>query len=76
MILAEILNGKKLQKTDGRSNTEKTKAIKVSYDVFAFRTSVADSFLDDGRGFISPTGIFMHPAGQKDNPVTVNNNTL
>jgi predicted metalloprotease with PDZ domain len=48
-----------------------TGSISVSYDVFAFRTSVADSFLDDGRGFISPTGIFMYPSGQKDNPVTV-----
>ena len=45
--------------------------IKVSYDVFSFRTSVADSFLDDGRGFISPTGIFMHPAGKKDHDVYV-----
>ena len=52
-------------------NTEKTDMIKVSYDVFSFRTSVADSFLDDGRAFISPTGIFMHPAGKKDSPVSV-----
>jgi len=52
-------------KTDGKD------VIRVTYDVFAFRTSVADSFLDDGRGFISPTGVFMYPAGQKDNPVTV-----
>ena len=52
--------------------TEKTNVLTVNYDVFAFRTSVADSFLDDGRGFISPTGIFMHPAGHKDHPVTLN----
>ncbi len=52
-------------------NTGGSDLIRVTYDVFAFRTSVADSFLDDGRGFISPTGVFMYPAGQKDNPVTV-----
>jgi len=62
---------KKTQKNSWLINTDGTDAIRVSYDVFAFRTSVADSFLDDGRGFISPTGIFMHPAGKKDNPVTV-----
>ena len=65
------LKWEKTSKNSWKIDTEKTKVIKVSYDVFAFRTSVADSFLDDGRGFISPTGIFMHPAGQKDSPVTV-----
>jgi len=61
----------KTSKNRWKLDTDKTNVLKVSYDVFAFRTSVADSFLDDGRGFISPTGIFMHPAGQKDHPVTV-----
>ena len=65
------LKWEKTSKNSWKIDTEKTKVINVSYDVFAFRTSVADSFLDDGRGFISPTGIFMHPAGQKDSPVTV-----
>jgi predicted metalloprotease with PDZ domain len=67
----KILDWKKTSKNRWKIDTEKTDVLKVSYDVFAFRTSVADSFLDDGRGFISPTGIFMHPAGQKDHPVTV-----
>jgi len=61
----------KTQKNIWLINTDGTGAIRVSYDVFAFRTSVADSFLDDGRAFISPTGIFMHPGGKKDSPVTV-----
>lgn len=65
------LKWEKTSKNSWKIDTKKTKTIKVSYDVFAFRTSVADSFLDDGRGFISPTGIFMHPAGRKDSPVTV-----
>ena len=62
---------KKTEKNRWSIETERISTIQVSYDVFAFRTSVADSFLDDGRGFISPTGIFMHPAGHKDSPVTV-----
>jgi predicted metalloprotease with PDZ domain len=66
-----ILDWKKTSKNRWKIDTDKTDVLKVSYDVFAFRTSVADSFLDDGRGFISPTGIFMHPAGKKDHPVTI-----
>jgi len=62
---------KKTSKNCWEINTESEKFIRVTYDIFAFRTSVADSFLDDGRGFISPTGIFMYPDGKKDHPVTV-----
>jgi len=62
---------KKTSKNCWEINTEGEILIRVTYDIFAFRTSVADSFLDDGRGFISPTGIFMYPEGKKDHPVTV-----
>ncbi len=61
----------KTEKNKWKINTDGKEVIRVSYEVFAFRTSVADSFLDDGRGFISPTGIFMYPAGHKDHPVVV-----
>jgi predicted metalloprotease with PDZ domain len=61
----------KTQKNRWLINTERISKIIVNYDVYAFRTSVADSFLDDGRAFISPTGIFMHPGGKKDSPVSV-----
>ena len=43
----------------------------VSYDVYAFTRSVADSFLDDRRAFICPTGVFMHAEGMLAHPVTV-----
>ena len=62
---------KKTEKNKWKINTAGIRTINVSYDVYAFRVSVADSFLDDGRGFISPTGIYMYPAGHKDHPVTV-----
>jgi predicted metalloprotease with PDZ domain len=65
------LKWEKTSKNRWNINTEGRNTLKVTYDVFAFRVSVADSFLDDGRGFISPTGIFLYPAGQKDHPVTV-----
>ncbi len=67
----ESLSWEKTAKNVWKVHTVNTNSVTVSYDVFSFRTSVADSFLDDGRGFISPTGIFMHPAGRINNPVTV-----
>jgi predicted metalloprotease with PDZ domain len=61
----------KTQKNRWLINTERISQIIVDYDVYAFRVSVADSFLDDGRAFISPTGIFLHPGGKKDTPSTI-----
>jgi predicted metalloprotease with PDZ domain len=46
-------------------------SIIISYDIYAFSRSVADSFLDDFRGFICPTGVFMHVDGYLDHPVSV-----
>ncbi len=45
--------------------------IKISYDVFAYQRSVADPFLDDGRAFISPTGVYLFREGQLQKPVIV-----
>ena len=46
-------------------------SIIVSYDVYAFTRFVAESYLDDNLGFVLPTGVFMHVAGQIQHPVTV-----
>jgi len=43
----------------------------ISYDVYAFSRSVAESFLDDSRAFICPTSVFMHVEGYLDHPVSV-----
>lgn len=43
--------------------------VKISYDVFAYNISVAESFLDDGRAFISPTGVFLFREEHMQNPV-------
>lgn len=61
----------KTEKNRWLINTDRISKINVEYDVYAFRVSVADSFLDDGRAFISPTGIFLHPGGKKETSVTV-----
>jgi predicted metalloprotease with PDZ domain len=65
------LTWEKTAKNDWRLRTGKATAAAVSYDVYAFSPSVADSYLDDGRAFICPTGVFMHVAGRLQQPVTV-----
>jgi predicted metalloprotease with PDZ domain len=46
-------------------------SVTVAYDVYAFTQSVADPYLDDGRGYISPAGTFMYVDGRLRHPVTV-----
>ncbi|WP_170299230.1 M61 family metallopeptidase [Larkinella terrae] len=45
--------------------------IRLIYDVRATRNFVAGNFLDENHGYISPAGVFMHPEGQLNQPVTV-----
>lgn len=65
------LTWEKITKNCWKINTENTHNIRVTYDIYAFRTSVADSYLDDSRGFVSPTGIFLYPEGEKAHDATV-----
>jgi predicted metalloprotease with PDZ domain len=73
---AADLTGKPLawEKTD--KNTWRVKngrisSIQVDYDIYAFGRSVAESYLDDERGFISPTGVLMHIAGRLRQPISL-----
>jgi predicted metalloprotease with PDZ domain len=61
----------KTTKNTWRLRTGKAAAVAVIYDVYAFTPSVADSYLDDGRAFICPAGVFMYVAGRLQLPVTV-----
>lgn len=61
----------KITKNTWRVKSGEADSITVSYDVYAFEKSVADSFLDDSQGYISPACVFMHIAGQIRHPVTV-----
>jgi len=65
------LEWEKTAENTWRVQIDKATIITVSYDVYANRRSVADSYLDETRGYISPTGIFMHVAGLLQHPVTV-----
>lgn len=57
-------NGWRVQ-TMGNSNIE------IEYDVKASRAFVATNYLDAERGYISPAGMFLHPANHLRNPVTI-----
>jgi len=61
----------KTAKNAWRVRTGGSASVVVSYDVYAFARSVAESSLDDRQAFISPTGVFMHVAGRLHEPVTV-----
>ena len=43
----------------------------VVYGVYAPGGSIAESALDERQAFLSPTGLFLHPAGRIATPVTV-----
>ena len=45
--------------------------IKVTYDVLATSTFVADPYLGEDRGYIVGSGVFLYVAGQVAHPVTV-----
>jgi predicted metalloprotease with PDZ domain len=61
----------KTAKNTWRVRTGKAATAVVSYDVYAFTRFVADSYLSDDCGVITPAGVFMHVAGRLRDPVTV-----
>jgi predicted metalloprotease with PDZ domain len=61
----------KTAKNTWRVRSGTAASIVVSYDVYAFTRFVADSYLGDDGGFITPAGVFMHVAGHLLDPVTV-----
>ncbi len=65
------LNWKKTTKNSWQVESGKADPLIIRYDVYAFSRSVADSFLDDARAFICPTGVFMHVEGHLEQPVSV-----
>ncbi|NEU07528.1 M61 family metallopeptidase [Flavihumibacter sp. R14] len=61
----------KTNKNTWRISTGKSSEVKIKYRVYAFEISVRTSFVDDSHAFLSPTGIFMYPAGQIKESSTV-----
>lgn len=61
----------KTTKNSWRIKTGQAKTVVLQYQVYAFARSVADAFLDEGRGFIVPTALLMHLADQLQMPSTI-----
>jgi predicted metalloprotease with PDZ domain len=45
--------------------------VQLNYDVYGGISFAAQNFLDEGRAYITPPGLFMHVAGRLRHPVTV-----
>ena len=65
------LEWEKTSENNWRVQSGKAASITISYDVYANRRSVADSYLDETRGYVSPTGVFMYIADKLRHPVTL-----
>ena len=65
------LSANKVDKNTWRVNTSKNSTIKISYRVYSFEISVRTSFVDESHAFLSPSGLFLYPAGKLQLPSTV-----
>lgn len=65
------LRFEKTDKNTWRIQTNKKEKITIKYRVYAFEISVRTSMIDASHAFLSPTGIFMYPAGQLKQSSTV-----
>lgn len=61
----------KINKNTWRVVTGGNPVVKVKYKVYAFEVSVRTSFVDESHAFLSPTGLFLYPAGKLNLPSTV-----
>lgn len=73
---AETGSGKKLDwdkvdKNNWEVDTYDAGVVIITYDVFANTHSVADPFIDESHAYISTAGVFMHPEGSLNTPVTL-----
>lgn len=69
-------NAKQLawEKPDGntwRVQTNNATAVTINYVIKTTRAFVATPYLDEKRGYIAPTGVFLHPAGRLQQAVQV-----
>ncbi len=71
---ANPLEWTKTDKNAWQINTKGVSELDVQYYVYANRRSVAEPYLDSLKGFISPTGIFMHPEKIISIPVKISIN--
>lgn len=51
--------------------TDEAARLLIEYDVFGATAFAASNYLGEDRAFLSPAGLFVHPAGQISLPVTI-----
>lgn len=59
------LVARQLDKTSWQVQADPAEALAVSYEVYAFDTSVRTAYLDDCRGFFNPTSLCLRVHGQE-----------
>ena len=67
----KALPWEKIAKNTWRVCTDGTGVVKIRYDVKSDFGSVAGSFIDDKRAYISTPGVFIYPDGQINHPLHV-----
>ncbi len=65
------VKAEKINKNTWRIHHGKRANVQVNYRVYAFELSVRTSFIDESHAFLSPTSIFLYPAGMIQTPSTV-----
>ena len=65
------LSWKKNTKNSWLVQTEKSVTCILSYDIKATTSFVASNYLDENRGYIAPTGLYLHPSGFINHPVSI-----
>jgi predicted metalloprotease with PDZ domain len=61
----------KVTRNTWRVVTAGANAVTLSYDVYGATAFAAQNYLGENRAFITPPGMFMHPAGRLQQAVTV-----
>ena len=67
----KLLSWKKTTKNTWQVATSGSKTIRLEYDVYSYRVSVGEPFLDDGRAFLAPAGLFMYVEGKLGLPAAI-----
>src|SRR5258705_1907999 len=67
----KLLQWEKVSKNGWKVQTKRSSSFVLSYDVKATTSFVAANYLDENRGYIAPTGVFLYPSGLINHPVTV-----
>lgn len=67
----DTLQWNKASANSWKVNSKSNNTIIIDYDVKAPRAFVAANYVDAERGYISPAGVFLHPAEMLNQPITV-----